>query len=110
VQFETWLREGVIDLAIVPLEAGSQGRQSQLRLARVPLVLLVPKKSRWKNTADLWKQKKIDEPSSACRPPRASREVSSRTCGAAGSNGASRSKPPRWRWSPGMSPPAPVSA
>lgn len=62
VQFETWLREGVIDLAIVPLEASTQGRQSQLRLARVPLVLLVPKKSRWKNAAELWKQKKIDEP------------------------------------------------
>jgi DNA-binding transcriptional LysR family regulator len=62
VQFETWLSEGVIDLAIVPLEARRQGRQSQLRLARVPLVLLVPKKSRWKNAADLWKQKQIDEP------------------------------------------------
>jgi DNA-binding transcriptional LysR family regulator len=62
IQFETWLREGLIDLAIVPLEAKAQGRQSQLRLARVPLVLLVPKKSRWKNAAELWKQKVITEP------------------------------------------------
>jgi DNA-binding transcriptional LysR family regulator len=62
VQFETWLSEGVIDLAIVPIEASRQGRQSQLRLARVPLVLLVSKKSRWKNAAELWKQKTITEP------------------------------------------------
>jgi len=62
VQFETWLSEGLIDLAIVPLEAKVQGRQSQLRLARVPLVLLVPKKSRWKSAAELWKQKTITEP------------------------------------------------
>ena len=45
MQFETWLRDGVIDLAIVPIEAKTKGRQSQLRLARVPLVLLVPKLS-----------------------------------------------------------------
>lgn len=61
-QFETWLREGVIDLAIVPLEARTQGRQSQLRLVRVPLVLLVPKKSPWKRADELWKQKKLSLP------------------------------------------------
>ena len=68
VQFETWLREGVIDLAIVPLEAKTQGRQSQLRLVRVPLVLLVPKKSPWKRAADLWKQKKLALPLIALPP------------------------------------------
>ena len=68
VQFETWLREGVIDLAIVPLEAKTQGRQSQLRLVRVPLVLLVPKKSPWKRAADLWKQKKQALPLIALPP------------------------------------------
>ena len=68
VQFETWLREGVIDLAIVPLEARTQGRQSQLRLVRVPLVLLVPKKSPWKRAADLWKQKKLSLPLIALPP------------------------------------------
>jgi len=62
IQFETWLREGVIDLAIVPIEAKTQGRQSQLRLVRVPLVLLVPKKSRWKSAAEVFRQKKIGEP------------------------------------------------
>ena len=61
-QFETWLRDGLIDLAIVPIEARPKGRQSLLRLARVPLVLLVPKSSPLRSAADLWKQKKIREP------------------------------------------------
>ena len=68
IQFETWLREGVIDLAIVPIEAKTLGRQSQLRLVRVPLVLLVPKKSPWKRAADLWKQKKLSLPLIALPP------------------------------------------
>jgi DNA-binding transcriptional LysR family regulator len=68
IQFETWLREGVIDLAIVPIETKTVGRQSQLRLVRVPLVLLVPKKSPWKRAADLWKQKKLSLPLIALPP------------------------------------------
>jgi DNA-binding transcriptional LysR family regulator len=68
IQFETWLREGLIDLAIVPLEAKSLGRQSQLRLVRVPVVLLVPKKSPWKRAADLWKQRKLSLPLFALPP------------------------------------------
>lgn len=62
VQFETWLREGVIDLTIVPLDPRTQGRQSQLRLVRVPLVLLVPKASPLKRAAQLWKQQKLSQP------------------------------------------------
>lgn len=61
-QFETWLRDGLIDLAVVPIEAKMKGRQSLLRLARVPLVLLVPKASPHRNVAELWKQKKPREP------------------------------------------------
>lgn len=68
VQFETWLREGVIDLAIVPLEAKAQGRQSQLRLVRVPLVLLVPKQAPIRRAADLWKQPKLAHPLVALPP------------------------------------------
>lgn len=68
VQFETWLREGVIDLAIVPLEARAQGRQSQLRLVRVPLVLLVPKQAPIRRAADLWKQRKLALPLIALPP------------------------------------------
>ena len=61
-QFETWLRDGLIDLAIVPIEARPKGRQSLLRLARVPLVLLVPKSSPLRSVAELWKHKKLREP------------------------------------------------
>ena len=68
VQFETWLREGVIDLAIVPLETKTQGRQSQLRLVRVPLVLLVPKKSPVRRAADLWTQRQPSAPLVALPP------------------------------------------
>lgn len=68
VQFETWLREGVIDLAIVPLDPRTQGRQSQLRLVRVPLVLLVPKKSPLRRAADLWKQRQPAVPLVALPP------------------------------------------
>jgi len=62
MQFETWLRDGLIDLALVPIERKVGGRQSQLRLIRTPLVLLVPAKSSWRSAADLWKQKKPKEP------------------------------------------------
>ncbi len=62
VQFETWLRDGLIDLAVVPIDAKPGARLGQLRLTRVPLVLLVPKKSPLKHAADLWKQKKLHEP------------------------------------------------
>ena len=62
VQFETWLRDGLIDLAVVPIDEKPGARLGQLRLTRVPLVLLVPKKAPLKHAADLWKQKKIHEP------------------------------------------------
>ncbi|GBL29811.1 hypothetical protein EMGBS10_09610 [Opitutia bacterium] len=62
VQFETWLRDGLIDLAVVPIDQKPGARLGQLRLTRVPLVLLVPKKCALKQAADLWKQKKLREP------------------------------------------------
>lgn len=62
VQFETWLRDGLIDLAVVPLDRKPGARLGQLRLARVPLVLLVPKKCALRQASDLWRQKKLHEP------------------------------------------------
>lgn len=62
VQFETWLRDGLIDLAVVPIDQKPGARLGQLRLTRVPLVLLVPKKCALKQASDLWKQKKLREP------------------------------------------------
>jgi DNA-binding transcriptional LysR family regulator len=61
-QFETWLRDGLIDLAVVPIEAKGAARPGQLRLLRVPLVLLVPRKSAYRAAADLLVRRKVPEP------------------------------------------------
>ena len=61
-QFETWLADGVIDIAVVPIEERPNVKFRQLRLTRVPLVLIVPRKSPIKTAAELWKHKKITEP------------------------------------------------
>jgi len=61
-QLETWLREGAIDLAVGPVEPRAPARLCQLRLACVPLVLLVPRDRPWKDAAELWARKKITEP------------------------------------------------
>jgi DNA-binding transcriptional LysR family regulator len=59
-QLEAWLLEGQIDLAVDPLE-NRPARLHCLRLMRVPLVLLVPRKSRVKSSAELWARGRIEE-------------------------------------------------
>ena len=61
-QFETWLADGVIDIAVVPIDERPSAKFRQLRLTRVPLVLIVPRKSPIKTAAELWKQKKVAVP------------------------------------------------
>jgi len=61
-QFETWLRDGLIDLAVVPIEAKGAARPGQLRLLRVPLVLLVPRKSAYRTAGELLVRRKVREP------------------------------------------------
>lgn len=61
-QLAAWLQDGQIDLAIGPVDARPPARLHQLRLACVPLVLLVPRDRPWKNAAELWARKKIAEP------------------------------------------------
>lgn len=61
-QLETWLREGQIDLAIGPVEARAPARLRCLPLAKVPLVLLVHRRSPIKAADDLWVRKKVAEP------------------------------------------------
>lgn len=61
-QLEAWLRDGVIDLAIGPVDARPPARLRQLRLAWVPLVLLVHRQWPLKSADKLWTQKKIAEP------------------------------------------------
>ncbi len=61
-QLEAWLRDGVIDLAIGPIDARPPARLRQLRLAWVPLVLLVHRQWPLKDAAQLWPARKIAEP------------------------------------------------
>ena len=61
-QLEAWLRDGLIDLAIGPVDARPPARLRQLRLAWVPLVLLVHRQWPLKNAEELWARKKIAEP------------------------------------------------
>lgn len=59
---EKWLLDGEIDVAIVPLENKPPPRVRCLRLLRLPLVLLVHKKSKLRKATDLWSQRTIEEP------------------------------------------------
>lgn len=61
-QFETWLREDEVDLAITPLERPPGRSLARLPLLRLPLVLLVPRRSPWRTAADFWRQPVIDLP------------------------------------------------
>jgi len=61
-EMEKWLFDREIDLAITPLDAKPPARLRCLRLLRMPLVLLVPKKSKIKSAADLWARGEIEEP------------------------------------------------
>lgn len=67
-EVEQWLLDREIDLAIVPLENKPPARLRSFRLLRLPLVLLVPKKSKLKSAATLWAQGEITEPL-ICLPP-----------------------------------------
>lgn len=61
-EVEQWLLDREIDLAIVPLENRPPARLRCQRLLRLPLVLLVHKKSRLKSAAALWIHGEPTEP------------------------------------------------
>jgi DNA-binding transcriptional LysR family regulator len=61
-EVEKWLLDREIDLAVVPLENRPPARVRCQRLLRLPLVLLVHKKSKLKSAATLWAQETIEEP------------------------------------------------
>lgn len=61
-EMERWLREGEIDLAIVPLEARPTAGLHAVALARLPLALLVPAASPLRAAGELWAQDPIREP------------------------------------------------
>jgi DNA-binding transcriptional LysR family regulator len=66
-EVEKWLLDQEIDLAVVPLENKPPARLRCLRLLRLPLVLLVHRKSKIKSAAELWGQGTMEE-SLICLP------------------------------------------
>ncbi len=61
-EMEKWLLDREIDLAVASLDAKPPARLRCLRLLRMPLVLLVHKKSKIKSAAELWAQSEIEDP------------------------------------------------
>ncbi|MBE7539216.1 MAG: LysR family transcriptional regulator [Opitutaceae bacterium] len=61
-EMEGWLIDREIDLAIVPLESRPPARLHCLPLLRLPLVLLVHRKSKIKSAEELWARDAIAEP------------------------------------------------
>jgi DNA-binding transcriptional LysR family regulator len=57
-----WVLDRKIDLAITAMVSRPQPVIRCLRLMRLPLVLLVPRKSKIKSAAELWAQKPVKEP------------------------------------------------
>lgn len=67
-EMEKWLLDREIDLAVGALDAKPPARLGCLRLLSMPLVLLVPKRSKLRSAAELWARAAIDEPL-ICLPP-----------------------------------------
>jgi DNA-binding transcriptional LysR family regulator len=59
---QAWVLDRQIDLAVTAMESRPQPGIRCLRLMRLPLVLLVPRKSKIKSAADLWAQMLVEEP------------------------------------------------
>lgn len=59
---EKWLEEREIDLAVTPLHTAPAATLHSLPIVKLPLVLLVPKKSPIKSADQLWQQSPIPEP------------------------------------------------
>lgn len=61
-QLEAWLQHQELDLAITILEGRPPSGIHHEELIRLHLMLMVPKDSPLKTTAELWKRDRIDEP------------------------------------------------
>ena len=61
-EMQQWLLDREIDLAVTALDAKPPARLHCQRLLRLPLVLLVRKKSKIKSAAELWARGEIEEP------------------------------------------------
>ena len=61
-ELEAWLQEGQIDFAVTALDHHLPANLHSLPLLRLPLVLLVPKKSKYKAAGEFWTQSPVEEP------------------------------------------------
>ncbi len=61
-QFETWLQQDEIDLAITLIDKKAAPGIHSLALLELPLILLVEKSSGIRSADELWQRDKIDEP------------------------------------------------
>lgn len=61
-ELETWLEAHVIDLAVAPLDRRPPRRIRAQPLVRMPLVLLVPKKSPVRSAGELWRHDSVETP------------------------------------------------
>ena len=61
-EFERWLEERQIDFAVTALDHRPPASLRSLPLLRLPLVLLVPRKSKYRSADELWAQTLVDEP------------------------------------------------
>lgn len=67
-QMQKWLEEQEIDLAFAPVETELPATFSTLLLRRIPLQLVVLRKSRFKSAEQFWSMDRIDEPLIALPP------------------------------------------
>ncbi|MDO8542586.1 MAG: LysR family transcriptional regulator [Opitutaceae bacterium] len=61
-ELEAWLQNRQIDLAVLPLRGRPPASIRMLRLVRIPLVLVVHKRSKIKTAAELWTRPARPEP------------------------------------------------
>jgi len=59
---EAWLEKQEIDLALTLLSERTPAGFQACLLLRLPLILIVPRKSRWQSADELWELDRIEEP------------------------------------------------
>ena len=74
-ELEAWLLSQDIDLAVVPLRRKPPPHTRAQSLVKLPLVLLVPRKSKVKSAAELWRRVAHDEPLIGLPMPEAISEI-----------------------------------
>lgn len=59
-QIEAWLKEKTVDLAVTTLERHLPAGYERTLLVELPLILLVPRKSKLRSASDLWSRAQIE--------------------------------------------------